>query len=70
MHNPESVLEYEMRKVLWDFEIETDRLISTRRPDLKTINYDNNNKKENMPNCGLCCPDWPQNKIEGKRKEG
>ena len=26
-------------------------------------------KKENLPNCGLGCPGWPQSKIEGKRKE-
>ena len=38
MHNPESVLENEMRKVLWDFEIETDHLILARRPDLVIIN--------------------------------
>ena len=30
MHNPESVLEYEMHKVRWDFEIQTDHLISAR----------------------------------------
>ena len=32
MHNPESVMENEKRKVLCDFEIQTDHLISTRRP--------------------------------------
>ena len=21
-------------------------------------------------NCTLCCPDWPQSKVERKRKEG
>ena len=34
MHNPEPVLE---NKLLWDFDIHTDHLISARRPDL-TIN--------------------------------
>ena len=29
----------------------------------------NQQEKENLQNCGLCCPDWPQNKIERKRKE-
>ena len=29
-HNPESVLENEMHTFLWDFEIQTDPLISTR----------------------------------------
>ena len=32
MHNPESVLKNETYKILWDFEIQTDHLISTRRP--------------------------------------
>ena len=26
-------------------------------------------KKENLPNCGLCCPYRPQSKTEKKRKE-
>ena len=33
MHNPQSALEKEMNKFLWDFEIQTDRQISARRPD-------------------------------------
>ena len=28
-----------------------------------------NNKKENLPNCGLCCPSWTLRKIERKLKE-
>ena len=42
MHNPESVLVNETKKVLWDFEIQMDYLTSLRRPDLVKIN----NKKE------------------------
>ena len=38
MHNPESVLGSETHKLLWDFEIQTNNLISTRRPDLVIIN--------------------------------
>ena len=38
MHNPESVLENETHKFLWDFEIQTDHLISVRRPDVIIIN--------------------------------
>ena len=38
MQKPESVLLNEMHKVLWDFEIQTDHLISTRWPDLVIIN--------------------------------
>ena len=34
MHNPEPVLENETNKFLWDFEIQTDHIISARRPDL------------------------------------
>ena len=37
MHNLVSILENEMHKCLWDFEIQTDYLISTRRSDLITI---------------------------------
>ena len=38
MHNPESVLENETHKLLWDFEIQTDHLIWANRPDLIIIN--------------------------------
>ena len=38
MHNPESVLENETHKLLWDFEIKRDHLISARQPDLIIIN--------------------------------
>ena len=37
MHDPESVLEKETHKLRWDFEIQTDHLISTRRPDLVIV---------------------------------
>ena len=43
MHNPAPVLENGSHKLLWDFNIQTDRLITARRPDLIIIN--NNNKK-------------------------
>ena len=35
MHNPTSVLENETHKLFWDFDIQTDHIISVRRPDLK-----------------------------------
>ena len=38
MHNLESILENEMHKLLWDFEIQTDHLISARQPDLVIVN--------------------------------
>ena len=38
MHNPASVLENDTHKLLWDFDIHMDHLISARRPDLIIIN--------------------------------
>ena len=38
VHNPESVLENEMHKLLWDFDIQMNHRISSRRPDLVIIN--------------------------------
>ena len=38
MHNPESVLENEIHINLREFEIQTDHLISARRPDLEKVN--------------------------------
>ena len=38
MHNPEPVLENYRHKLLWDFDIQTNHLISARRPDLIIIN--------------------------------
>ena len=37
-HNPESVLEKEKHKLLWDFEIQTGHLISARRLDQMIVN--------------------------------
>ena len=37
MHNPTSVLENDTHKLLWDIDIQTDRLISARRLDLIII---------------------------------
>ena len=38
MHNPEPVLENETHKILWDFKVQTNQLISVRRPDLVIVN--------------------------------
>ena len=43
MYNPAYVQENDAHKLLWDFNIQTDHLISARRPDLIIIN-----KKENL----------------------
>ena len=64
MHNSTSLLENDTYKLPWDFDIQKDHLITARRPDLITIN-----KKENRQNFGLCCPSWPQSKIEINWKE-
>ena len=36
-HEPESVLESEDYKILWDFSVQTDHLIEARRPDLVVV---------------------------------
>ena len=38
IHNPAPVLENNTHKLLWDFDVQTDHLISARRPDLIIIN--------------------------------
>ena len=37
MHKPETLLENDSHNILWDFEIQTDDLILTRRPDHVTV---------------------------------
>ena len=63
---PESVLKNETHKLLWDFEIQTDHLISTRRPRPS----DNQQKKKNLPNCKLCRPSRPKSlKLKENKKK-
>ena len=38
MHNPVPVLKNDTHKLLWDFDIHTDHLISARRSDILLIN--------------------------------
>ena len=47
MHKPESVLENETQKILWDFEILADHIILTRILDIGIIN--NNKRKRAVP---------------------
>ena len=71
MHKPAPVLENDTHKLLWDFDIHIDHLISSRIPDLIIINKKKKEKeKENLQNCRLCCPGWSQNKTERMWKEG
>ena len=53
MYNPATVLENDTHELLWDFDIKTDHLISSRRPDLIVIN--NNNKKKLAKLSTLLC---------------
>ena len=46
MHKPESTLNNERHKIIWNFEIQTDQPIPGRRPDQEIINE---RKK------GTCC---------------
>ena len=46
IHNPASVQENDTHKFLWGFDVQTDHLISVRRPHLLIINNNNNNKKK------------------------
>ena len=56
MHNPAAVLENDTHKLLWDFDEQTDHLISARRPDLIVKRKKKKKKKkENLQNCRLCC---------------
>ena len=48
MHNSESVQENGTHKLLWDFEIQTDQLISDRRPGQMIV------KKKEPEKYGLC----------------
>ncbi len=45
MHDPAPVLENDTHKLLWDFNIQTDYLISARIPDLIIINKKKKKKK-------------------------
>ena len=62
MHNPESILKNETYKIPWDFVIQTDHPMLTRRLDLVIINT----KKENLHNGGLCNPNKPQSENQRK----
>ena len=48
-HNPTSILKNDTYKLLWNFDIQTDPLISARRPDLIIIN-----KNRELTDCSLC----------------
>ena len=60
IHKPESVLENETHKLLLDFDIQTDHLISAKRPNFMIINKkekkeeEKKKRKKNLPNSRFC----------------
>ena len=65
MHNPTSVLENDTHKLLGFWHPNGSLNLSQM-----TKPFNNQPNKENLQNFGLCCPGWPQSKIERKWKEG
>ena len=62
-HEPESVLESEDHKILWDFSIRTDHVIEAWRPDLVIVD-----KKRRT--CKMIDFAFPgDSRVEGKKKE-
>ena len=53
MHNPESFLENDTHKLLRDYDIQMDHLISARQPDLRMINNNKKKKKKKREFAGL-----------------
>ena len=63
VHEPESILDNEDYKILWDFSIQTDHVIEARRPDLVVVD-----KKERS--CEIIDFAVPgDSKIEEKEKD-
>ena len=67
MHKPETLLEKEKHKILWDFQMQKYPKIPVRRPDI--VKKKKKEKKENLPNSGLYCPVRPQSENQRKRKK-
>ena len=65
MHKPESVLENETHKFLWDFEIHTDRRISARPLDLVII--DKKKRTWGIVDFAILADDWVKLKEKEKR---
>ena len=63
LHKPNKVLEYENCNILWNFPIQTDKILEHNRPDITVI--DNKNNK-----CVLIDPAWLFDTcIENKEEE-
>ena len=68
MHNPSPVLENDTHKLLWDFDIQTDQLISARRPDLIIINK-KTKKKTKQKICKIIDFDVPADHWNNVKRE-
>ena len=66
-NNPASVLDNDTHILLRDFDLQTDHLISARRPDLIIINK--KKKKENLQNYGLAVPADYRIKLKENEKK-
>ena len=66
MHNPALVLENDIHKLRWDFGIQTDHLISARRPDLIIIKK---KKKRICKNVDFAVPAVPKIKLKEWEKK-
>ena len=66
IQNSVSDLENVTHKLLLVSVVQTNYLISTRRPDPTIITK----KDNNLQNYRLCCPGWPENKTERMWKKG
>ena len=66
MHNQAPALENDTHKLLWNFDIQTDPLISARKPDLIIINEKKKRKSEKL---STLLSRTPQNKTERMWKE-
>ena len=54
MHSPAPVPDNDTHKLLWDFDIHTDHLISARRPDLIIIKKKKKKKEREFAKFRLC----------------
>ena len=61
-HEPESVLENEDKKILWDFSILTDHVIEALRPDLVVVDKISS-KTINFAVSGDSRVEWKERKI-------
>ena len=64
IHNPDFVLENEIHKLLWNFDIQTDPLISVKRPDQVIISK----KKRNFQTVDFAVPADHRVKLKKKKK--